>query len=60
VRFFEGLVDNGVPAELHVFATGPHGVGLGGRSPALSHWPELLEEWLWADQLLLQTDSARE
>jgi len=52
VRFYEALVDSGVPAELHAFGTGPHGVGLGGRSPALSRWPELLEEWLRAGSLL--------
>jgi len=52
VRFYEALVKAGVPAELHVFATGPHGVGLGGRSPALSHWPELLDAWLRAQHLL--------
>ena len=52
VRFYEALVGSGVPAEFHAFASGPHGVGLGGRSPALSHWPELLEEWLRARQLL--------
>jgi len=52
VRFYEALVESRVPAELHAFATGPHGAGLGGRSPALSHWPELLQEWLRARQLL--------
>jgi acetyl esterase/lipase len=52
IRFYDALVTNGVPAELHVFASGPHGAGLGGRSPALSRWPELLEGWLRARQLL--------
>jgi acetyl esterase/lipase len=52
VRFYEALVGSGVPAELHVFATGAHGAGLGGRSAALSHWPQLLEEWLRARGLL--------
>jgi len=52
VEFYEALVSSGVPAELHVLETGPHGVGLGGRSPALSHWPELLDEWLRSRRLL--------
>ena len=52
VRFYEAEVNNGVPAELHAFATGPHGSGLGGHSRALSRWPGLLEEWLRARQLL--------
>lgn len=55
IRFYEALVSSGVPAELHVFGTGPHGVGLGGRSPALSHWPELLEVWLHSRRLLPET-----
>lgn len=55
VRFYEALVSSGVPAELHVFATGPHGSGLGGRSRALSHWPELLDEWLRARGLLRES-----
>jgi acetyl esterase/lipase len=52
VSFYEALTGSGVPAELHAFATGPHGVGLGGRSPTLSRWPELLEEWLRSRRLL--------
>jgi acetyl esterase/lipase len=62
VRFYEALVSSGVPAELHAFETGSHGSGLGGRSPALSHWPELLEEWLRSRRLLPEsaTGPARE
>jgi acetyl esterase/lipase len=59
VRFYEAEVENGVPAELHAFATGPHGSGLGGHGRALSHWPELLEEWLRARQLLPEAGPAR-
>lgn len=51
-KFYEALISKGVPAELHVFASGPHGAGLGGRSPTLKHWPELLDEWLRAKGLL--------
>lgn len=46
VRFYQALVAQKVPAELHVFETGAHGAGLGGASPALSRWPELLDGWL--------------
>jgi acetyl esterase/lipase len=46
VRFYQALVAQKVPAELHVFETGAHGAGLGGATPALSRWPELLDEWL--------------
>lgn len=46
VRFYEALVAHKVPAELHVFESGHHGSGLGGPSPALSRWPDLMQEWL--------------
>jgi hypothetical protein len=35
------LLAAGVPAELHVFAHGKHGVGLAQSNPALSNWPRL-------------------
>jgi acetyl esterase/lipase len=35
-----------VPAELHVFEHGPHGVGLANDNPALSEWSKLLANWL--------------
>jgi acetyl esterase/lipase len=52
LTFFDALVKNGVPAELHVFANGPHGTGLGKGDPALDQWPNLLENWLRARGLL--------
>jgi acetyl esterase/lipase len=52
VAFYSALVKARVPAELHAFASGPHGVGLALNDPALSHWPELLSEWLRGRGLL--------
>ena len=46
VRFFLALRRNKVPAELHIFENGPHGVGLALGDPALSEWPVLLTNWL--------------
>jgi acetyl esterase/lipase len=46
IRFYEALIAHGVPAEFHGFEAGRHGTGLGGSSPALSLWPELLDRWL--------------
>jgi len=46
ILFFEALKHVGVPAELHVFAHGHHGVGLAPDDPALSEWPELCERWM--------------
>jgi acetyl esterase/lipase len=48
VAYYLALRKAGVPAELHVFRDGPHGVGLGMMDPALSEWPTLLKNWLRA------------
>ena len=52
LRFYEALVKAGVPAEMHIFANGPHGSGLGKGDPALDQWPNLMENWLRAQGLL--------
>ena len=52
LRFYEALVKSGVPAEMHIFANGPHGTGLGKGDAALDQWPNLLENWLRAQGLL--------
>jgi len=46
VNFYLALHKAGVPAELHVFEKGPHGVGLDLSDPALGEWPTLLANWL--------------
>lgn len=50
VLFYLALRRVNVPAELHVYQPGPHGVGLGNRHPEeypeLATWPMLLENWL--------------
>ena len=45
VLFYLALRKAGVPAELHIFEKGPHGVGLALADPALSMWPPLLANW---------------
>lgn len=46
VEFYLALRKAGVPAEMHVFEKGPHGVGLDLEDPALGTWPMLLTNWL--------------
>jgi acetyl esterase/lipase len=46
VLFYLALRKAGVPAELHVFERGRHGLGLGGDDPAFSSWPKLAAIWL--------------
>jgi acetyl esterase/lipase len=52
ITYFLALRRAGVPAELHVFKDGPHGVGLALDDPELSAWPTLLANWLRASGLL--------
>jgi acetyl esterase/lipase len=44
--FFQALHKAGVPAALHVFEHGKHGVGLAASDPSLSVWPRLLASWM--------------
>jgi acetyl esterase/lipase len=52
VAFYLALRKAGVPAEMHVFENGPHGVGLDLSDPVLGKWPVLLANWLRARGLL--------
>lgn len=46
VHYYLALRKAGVPAEMHVFEKGAHGVGLANDNPALSAWSALLANWL--------------
>jgi acetyl esterase/lipase len=46
VVFYSALLKAGVPAELHVFEHGHHGMGLGAGDMAVGQWPALLETWM--------------
>jgi acetyl esterase/lipase len=46
IAFYMALRKAGVPAEIHVFEGGPHGVGLALDDPALGEWSVLLRNWL--------------
>lgn len=46
VAFYLALHKAGVPAELHVFAEAPHGVGLDLRDPSVGLWGKLVIEWM--------------
>jgi acetyl esterase/lipase len=52
VAFYLALRKAKVPAELHIYEPGPHGVGLGGTDPALVTWPDRLAGWLRTRGLL--------
>jgi acetyl esterase/lipase len=46
IAFYLALHKAGVPAEMHIFQAGRHGVGLAKGLPATKAWPDLCREWL--------------
>jgi len=48
VLFYLALRKAGVPAELHIYRRGKHGVGLAQSDPVLSSWAGRLADWLKA------------
>jgi acetyl esterase/lipase len=46
VLFYLALHAAGVPAELHVYERGRHGLGLAPGDPGLGSWPERCREWM--------------
>jgi acetyl esterase/lipase len=55
--FYLALKRAGVPAELHIYAKGPHGVGLASGDPVLRTWPDRLADWLRLRGVLPQSES---
>jgi acetyl esterase/lipase len=54
LTYFAALRRAGVPAELHVFERGKHGVGLAAADPVLSAWADRLDAWLRARGLVTE------
>ncbi|MDA1230421.1 MAG: prolyl oligopeptidase family serine peptidase, partial [Planctomycetota bacterium] len=52
VSLFLACRKAGVPAELHIYQQGPHGVGLANEHPALSQWIGNAGTWLRQNALL--------
>jgi len=52
LAFYRLLAAAGVEVEMHLFAKGKHGSGLGLGDPALDEWPGLLEAWMRGRGLL--------
>ena len=50
IALFEALNRTGASVELHIFANGGHGWGLGTPDQTLSQWPDLLAAWLDAQK----------
>jgi dipeptidyl aminopeptidase/acylaminoacyl peptidase len=52
VMFYLALRQAKVPAELHIYQNGSHGVGLAKNDPVLTTWKERLADWLKTRGLL--------
>lgn len=50
--YFAALRKNNVPAEMHIYQNGPHGVGMASGNPILSTWKKRLRDWMKASGLL--------
>jgi acetyl esterase/lipase len=46
VSFYLALRRAKVPAELHIYQHGPHGVGLGAKYPGTANWPTQCIDWM--------------
>ena len=46
MSFYLALRSAGVPAEMHIYERGPHGVGLAPTDATLSSWGARLADWL--------------
>jgi dipeptidyl aminopeptidase/acylaminoacyl peptidase len=48
ILFYLALKKAKVPAELHIYEKGPHGVGLASKDAVLKTWSDRLADWLKA------------
>lgn len=46
MAFYNAMIANNVPGELHIYQNGPHGIGLAKKLPGASAWPEACHQWL--------------
>lgn len=52
VLFYLALKKNNVPAEVHIYEKGPHGLGLGQKDTPFATWPGLCIAWMKGRGLL--------
>lgn len=52
MAFYQALLKAGVPAEMHIYEQGRHGLGLAPNDPVVSTWPGRCAEWLKARGIL--------
>jgi acetyl esterase/lipase len=52
INLYWDLYNANVPAEIHLFPNGEHGVGLAAGDRVLGQWPDLLYNWMRASNFL--------
>jgi acetyl esterase/lipase len=52
VAFYTALRQAGVPAEIHVYSRGKHGLGLAPGDAQVGQWPGAMAQWMRAEGLL--------
>ncbi len=52
IAFYAALRKAGVPAEMHIFEQGRHGLGLAKQQPGTNAWPKMCENWMRVRGLL--------
>lgn len=52
VQFYMALRKAGVPAEMHIYLHGKHGVGMAQNDPDLRGWTDQLKNWMKAQGIL--------
>ena len=58
IAFYSALRKAGVPAEMHIYEKGPHGVGLAKDIPGTNTWPDRCREWMQAHGFLSTVNSS--
>ncbi len=58
LAFYQACRRAGVPAELHVYQNGPHGVGLAAGDPVAHTWKDRLADWLQTSGFLADVERA--
>lgn len=58
VGFYLACRRAGVPAELHVYQPGRHGIGLATKYPGVATWPDRLRDWLTLQNFFTPAEEA--
>ncbi len=54
VNLYLDLQKQGIPSEMHIYASGGHGFGIKPSPLPVSSWPDRLKEWMLDRKLLKQ------